>query len=214
MITIQPLGFESINTGYKWLNVFSASHAFEIASPAHGLSNFSVRSGRSYDVAQYNQVNLYNPSSTDVLTIDLEVSPLQATSQSVDIANEPWIAGIREAIQVTAAATVENGKMSMLPANSVNPISDTVIPANGITLFAPARVAVNRQVTIQIITDDVDMSKVRVGADSGLLANEGIFLTGNIDSPAGYEWETETAVYIRNMTDKPVTVTGGEQWRS
>lgn len=218
MITLKPKESLPIALGKKWLNVFSVSAPIVFKSIEHSMEE-TLRSAKSYDVEGLFSAQLYNPLDEDV-TVDFENSELQTASSVTNVGNEPWIAGIRQPIRVDAQATVENGKMSMLGATSMRAVPDITIPSYGIVLFAPARVGrTSRRVTVQIITPDEaiqdpsGLSKIRIGSSSSLKQNEGIYLQGTINSSQGYELETDTPIYIRNMTNDTVVITGAEQWR-
>jgi len=215
--TLQPNDEVLIQTSGKFLSIIDATTAFKIHSPSFGVLVGEV--GRQYELTNVSEVTFVNDSGA-ILNLEYEVANIKVSSGGkglVSVSNEIVVKRIVEAIQVNATSTVENGKMSKLVSNNFEPISfvNSTIVAGATVKVLAARAALNRLVTIQLITDDVNMGEVRI-ANSALnaTATSGIFLQGNKDAPAGYEWETETDIYVHNPTASAVTIAGGEQWRT
>lgn len=212
--TLQPNEERRVSTGGLFLSIVEASAMFNLTAPELGAVLIG-ESGRHFKLPGIAQVWFVNESASPI-DIVYESSNVEVSSSGkgvVTVVNEIVVKRIVEAIQVNANATVENGKMSNLAATNVLAINDLTIPAGGVLKFADARAMPGRKVIIQTVTDDVDLSMIRIGSSAALTANQGIFLQGNLDAVAGYEFDTETAVYIRNVGDKEAVIAGGEQWR-
>ncbi|REL31080.1 hypothetical protein [Thalassotalea euphylliae] len=200
-----------------YLSIVEASGKFIIKGDGLG-TELTGEVGRVLKLPNINNLTFENRGAVDI-DIDYESANIEVSASGkgvVSVGNEPWIAGMRNAIKVDANATVENGKMAMLPASGYLPLPDLTIPAGQARKFANARVgSTNRAVIIQTITEsNADISRLRIGvSNTTAVAGKGIILLGDIDSLAGYEFETETEVWLYNESTEDATVTGGEQWR-
>lgn len=207
------------HSGARYLNVFSATRAFSISSKNQGLDETTVKAGYTYNLERFTEIVFHN-RGTDDLNIDFELSDLQIMNggnTAVEIGNEPWIAGLRNPISVVANATVDNGNMSKNVSNNFAPIPAakvTIADGQTVEVFA-ARAALNRKVTLQLVTNSLDDGKIRIG-DSAVnaTATKGFFVAGNLDAAGGYEWETETPVFVHNYSGGEIELAGGEIWRS
>lgn len=201
--------------GARWLSIVNSGAAFKIEGEFGSLVG---EVGRVLDLEGYNQVTFRNESSEQI-EFEYEASNIKVYAVGkgvVSIANAVEVTRIRESIQVDANATVENGKMAILPANNFESIAvNKTVLAVGQTLEVfPARNAENRNVLIQVITDSPNFTAVRVGT-SALNVDTGIFLSGNKNAPASKEFENMAAsIFVKNESDEPVTLAGGEQWRA
>lgn len=201
--------------GARWLSIVNSGAAFKIEGEFGSLVG---EVGRVLDLDGYNQVTFRNESSEQI-EFEYEASNIKVYAVGkgvVSIANAVEVTRIRESIQVDANATVENGKMAILPANNFESIAvNKTVLAVGQTLEVfPARNAENRNVLIQVITDSPNFTAVRVGT-SALNVDTGIFLSGNENAPASKEFENMAAsIFVKNESDEPVTLAGGEQWRA
>jgi hypothetical protein len=204
-----------INTPAKYLSIINASNSFKIESPFIGSVVGEVN--RQYVLDEIKEVVFVNDKAT-VSDIEYENANIEIRTGSkgaVAISNEVVVTRIVEPIQVNANATVENGKMAALVSDNFAPIAvnKTSIGAGQTVEVLVARAALNRSVTLQLITDSVDMGDIRVGS-TALNAVDGVFMQGNKDAPAQFTLETATAVFIHNPTASAVTIGGCEQWRA
>ena len=111
--------------------------------------------------------------------------------------------------------TVENGKMALLPSNNFESlaVNKTIVKAGKTIEISPARIAENRRAIIQVITDSDSFTPVRIANNKDNTAT-GVYLSGNKNAPATFEFETQTAVFVKNDSNEDVTLAGGEQWRA
>lgn len=212
--TLQPNEERRVSTGGLFLSIVEASAKFKVAAPELG-GDLIGETGRQFKLPGISQVLFVNESDSPI-DIEFESSNIEVSTSGkgiVTVSNEIVVKRIVEAIQVNANATVENGKMSNLAATAFLAINDLTIPAGEVRKFANARAMPGRKVIIQTVTDDVDLSTIRIGSSAALTANQGVYLQGNLDAVAGYEFDTETTVYIRNVGAKDAVIAGGEQWR-
>lgn len=204
--------------GARWLSIVNSGAAFKIEGEFGSLVG---EVGRVLDLDGYNQVTFRNESSEQI-EFEYEASNIKVYAVGkgvVSVSNAVEVTRIRESIQVDANATVENGKMAILPSNNFESIAQNksvVAPGQTLEVF-PARNAENRNVLIQLITDTGEtgnFTAVRVGT-SALNVDTGIFLSGNKNAPASKEFENMAAsIFVKNESDVPVTLAGGEQWRA
>jgi len=206
-----------IQTSAMFLSIINSTGNFTLESPKFGALVGEV--GRQYELQNVNQLTFVNNSDAP-LDIEFEIANIKVHTSGkgvVSVSNEIVVKRIVEAIQVNANATVEDGKMAKKVCNIFAPFDhlNATIAAGSTVKVLASREALNRVITIQLITDSVLMGEMRLG-DSALNAtvNRGIWLQGNKDAPAAFEWETETALYIHNPTNNPITIAGGEQWRT
>ncbi len=206
-----------VPTGGLFLSIIDADGSFKLSNPKTGVISGSV--GRQYQLKDISEMLFFNDSQS-VITIEYEVANIVITSVgkgAVTIANEVVVSRIVEAIQVESSATVENGKMAKNVSTAFLPVPDnriTIPSGQTLEVFA-ARAALNRMVALQIITNNVDMGKIRIGNSiANTTPTKGFFVQGNEDAPAGYEWETETAVFVCNYSGHDITLAGGETWRA
>jgi hypothetical protein len=215
-ITLQAGEVRPIATGGLFLSIVEASAKFIVKGSGLG-GELTGEIGRQFKVPGITQVEFENRNDSPV-TIDYESSNIEVSSGSkgvVSVGNEITVKRIVEAIQVNANATVDNGKMADLPANAYVPLPDLNIPAGQVRKFADARVATNRVVTIQTVTTgNTDLSKLRIGVNNLVDGAGGIVMLGDIDAIAGYEFATETEVWIYNDSAEAADVAGGEKWRA
>ena len=212
-ITLKAGVERTIQTSGLYLSIINATGKFSVESPQFGAVVGEV--GRQYELPGITQVTFVNPGDTD-LDIEFETANIKVSASGkgiVTVGNEVIVKRIMEAIQVTASATVENGNMARLTGNQFAPLGTTTIPAGQTVKVVNSRQALNRLVTLQLVTDDPTMGEIRLGTTAGT-APAGIFVQGHKDAPGGYEWATEAAVYVHNPTGSPVTLAGGEQWRA
>lgn len=201
--------------GARWLSIVEANTRFKIEGDFGALVG---EVGRVIDLENHKQVTFKNESA-EPIEFEYETSNVKVYAVGkgvVSIANAVEVTRIRESIQVDANATVENGKMAILPANNFESIAPnkTVLAAGQTLEVFPARNAENRNVLIQVITDSPNFTAVRVGT-SALNVDTGIFLSGNKNAPASKEFENMAAsIFVKNESDVPVTLAGGEQWRA
>lgn len=205
-------------TSGKYLSIVEANHPFIVSG---GFGELTGEVNRNFELEEYREVTFKNESE-NVVELFYEVSNIKVSTGgkgSVSISNAVEVTRIRESIQVDANATVENGKMAILPANNFESIApNKTVLAVGQTLEVfPARNAENRNVLVQLITDTGEtgnFTAVRVGT-SALNVDTGIFLSGNKNAPASKEFENMAAsIFVKNESDEPVTLAGGEQWRA
>ncbi|MEZ7278679.1 hypothetical protein [Pseudoalteromonas sp. 68 DY56-GL68] len=204
-----------IITSGKYLSIVNANLPFIVSG---GFGELVGEVNRNFELEEYRDVTFKNVSEHTV-ELEYEVSNIKVSTGgkgSVSISNAVEVTRIRESIQVDANATVENGKMALLPANNFESLaSNKTVLAVGQTLEVfPARDAENRNVLIQVITDTPNFTAVRVGT-SATNVGTGIFLSGNKNAPASREFENmATSIFVKNESDEPVTLAGGEQWRA
>ena len=205
-------------TSGKYLSIVEANHPFIVSG---GFGELTGEVNRNFELEEYREVTFKNESE-NVVELFYEVSNIKVSTGgkgSVSISNAVEVTRIRESIQVDANATVENGKMAILPANNFESIAPnkTVLAVNQTLEVFPARNAENRNVLVQLITDTGEtgnFTAVRVGT-SALNVDTGIFLSGNKNAPASKEFENMAAsIFVKNESDEPVTLAGGEQWRA
>lgn len=203
-----------VPTGGLYLSIIFASAEFVVRAPELG-GDLVGETNKQFKLPNINQVHFVNESLA-AIDVKYEASNIESYSSGkgvVSVSNEIIVKRITEAIQVDANATVENGKMALLSSTGFAPINDLTIPAGQVRKFANARAQAGRKVTIQLTTNDSELSTVRIGTSAALTANQGIYLQGNLNAVAGYEFNTETDVYIFNSGAKDAVVTGAEQWR-
>lgn len=200
--------------GARWLSIVDANTRFKIEGEFGSLVG---EVGRIFDMEGFNQVNFKN-ESTEQIEFEYEASNIKVYAVGkgvVSVSNAIEVTRIRESIQVDANATVENGKMAILPANnfeSIAPNKTVVAPGQTLEIF-PARNAENRSVLIQLITDSPNFSAVRVGTSSANVAT-GVFMSGNKNAPASFNFENIAApIFVKNESAENVTLAGDEQWR-
>lgn len=202
-------------TSGKYLSIINTNAPFIVSG---GFGELVGEVNRIFELEEYREVTFKNESE-NLVELEYEVSNIKVHTGgkgSVSISNAVEVTRIRESIQVDANATVENGKMAILPANNFESIApNKTVLAVGQTLEVfPARNAENRNVLIQVITDSLNFTAVRVGT-SALNVDTGIFLSGNKNAPASKEFENMAAsIFVKNESDEPVTLAGGEQWRA
>lgn len=197
----------------RYLSIINSSAAFSIEGD-FGVLVGEV--GRVIELEDYNRAIFKNESAQ---TIDIEYETVNVKVHAagkgvVSVSNAIEISRIRESIQVEANAVVENGKMSILPSNNFEsiPVNKTVIGAGQSMEVFAARPSDGRTAIIQIISDSENFTPVRIGTTIANVEN-GIYLAGNIKNPSAYEFETQTAVIVKNTGDEQVTLAGGEKWR-
>ena len=204
--------------GARWLSIVEANTRFKIEGEFGALVG---EVGRVIDLESYKQVTFKNESA-EPIEFEYETSNVKVYAVGkgvVSVSNAIEVSRIRESIQVDANATVENGKMAILPSNNFESIAPnkTVLAVNQTLEVFPARNTENRNVLIQVITDTGEtgnFTAVRVGT-SALNVDTGIFLAGNKNAPASKEFENMAAsIFVKNESDVPVTLAGGEQWRA
>ncbi|PCC12900.1 hypothetical protein [Pseudoalteromonas sp. JB197] len=200
--------------GARWLSIVEANTRFKIEG---GFGSLVGEVGRIFDMEGFNQVTFKN-ESTEQIEFEYETSNIKVYAVGkgvVSVSNAIEVTRIRESIQVDANATVENGKMAILPANnfeSIAPNKTVVAPGQTLEIF-PARNAENRSVLIQLITDSPNFSAVRVGTSAANVAT-GVFMSGNKNAPASFNFENIAApIFVKNESAENVTLAGGEQWR-
>jgi hypothetical protein len=204
--------------GARWLSIVNANTAFKIEGEFGSLVG---EVGRVFDMDGFNQITFKNDTSEQI-EFEYETSNVKVYAVGkgvVSIANAVEVTRIKEAIQVNANATVENGKMAILPSNIFESIAvNKAVIAPGVTReIFPERNAENRNVLIQVITDTGDtgnFTAVRVGT-SAANVDTGIFLSGNKNAPASVNFENiASSIFVKNESDVSVTLAGGEQWRA
>ncbi|MDN3486869.1 hypothetical protein QL989_16140 [Pseudoalteromonas sp. APC 3224] len=202
-------------TSGKYLSIINTNAPFIVSG---GFGELVGEVNRIFELEEYREVTFKNESE-NLVELEYEVSNIKVHTGgkgSVAISNAVEVTRIRESIQVDANATVENGKMAILPANNFESIAPnkTVLAVNQTLEVFPARNAENRNVLIQVITDSPNFTAVRVGT-SAQNVNTGIFLAGNKNAPASKEFENMAAsIFVKNESGEPVTLAGGEQWRA
>ena len=215
-ITLQPNEERPIPTGGLYLSIIEASAKFIVKGQGLG-GELTGEIGRQFKVPGINQVEFENRSGSPI-DIEYESSNIEVFNSSkgvVSVGNEITVKRIVEAIQVNANATVENGKMTDLSANAYAPLANLNIPVGQARKFADARAESGRIVTVQPVTEgNTDLSKLRIGINNTVDNSGGILIMGDIDSLTGYEFPTETEVWLFNAGDEAAEVTGGERWRS
>lgn len=212
-VTLQAKQELSRPMGARWLSIVNSTSAFKIDGEFGSLVG---EVGRVLDLDGFKQVTFKNDTD-EAIDFEYETSNVKVYAVGkgvILIANAVEVTRIKEAIQVNANATVDNGKMATLPSNNFESISTnkTVISAGQTMKVFPARNSVGRSALIQVISDGDEFTPVRVGASSEDIDNA-IFLSGNKNNPASYEFETQTAVYVKNTGKNKVTLAGGEKWR-
>lgn len=194
---LQPLEKKAISAGARYLNIFSATHAFLVSNPNEQLTATTVKSGFSYDVQAYTTLWIENPSDTEVLNVELEIGNLQVLSggsSAVEIANNPTIQRIIEPIAVTAEATVENGTVHVISGASFAEQPDKTINAGTKQLLLAENLN-RKKAIIQIIS--ATRTDIRFGGVT-VAAGRGIYAAGSKTSPAHVEIETGAAIYAHN----------------
>jgi hypothetical protein len=217
VLTLKVGETRPVPTSKAYLNILSASANFIVESPEIG--RLTGKTNKRFEMGTFRSVDFVNESNASI-DIEFEIANIKTTSSgesNVNVQNEVVVKRIVEAIQVNASATVEDGKMSKKVANIFQPIdaAKVSIEAGATIEVFPARAALNRKVTLQLITDNPDMSEIRVGNSAdNTTATKGIFMKGHEDVPAVYQWETETAVFVHNPNLTAITLAGGEEWRA
>jgi hypothetical protein len=197
----------------RWLNIISVIGVCSLDSPSFQLKAIAVKSSRQYDLDGITEVYFENMGNTPCV-VEYEVAGIVVTSSGgggVVIENRPIIQRIEEAIQVDAQATVEDGKMRIIRANTLIPINQITIAAGAKKEFVPARESTSRRVTLQVISELE--TELRVGADSTLTATQGAVIKGSIDAIATAVIENTSAVWLINNGLSEATITGYEEYR-
>ena len=193
-LTLQPNQERTIPIGGLFLSIVNASTAFSISGDFGRLVG---EVGRVFEMNDYREAIFINESDAPI-DIEYEVSNIKVHASGkglVAITNAVEVTRIQEAIQVNANATVENGKMALLPPNNFEGLD------------------VSKSAFIQLITESDTFSKIRIGT-SALNVDNGVFLAGNLNAPATFEFDTQTPVFVKNMGVGDVTLAGCEQWRA
>tara|TARA_Y100000782_G_C10173550_1_gene260905 strand:+ start:1535 stop:2185 length:651 start_codon:yes stop_codon:yes gene_type:complete len=213
-LTLQPNQERTIPIGGLFLSIVNASTAFAISGDFGRLVG---EVGRVFEMNDYREAIFINESDAPI-DIEYEVSNIKVHASGkglVAITNAVEVTRIQEAIQVNANATVENGKMALLPPNNFEglDVSKSVISEGQTFEIFPARNEVARRAIIQLITESDTFSKIRIGT-SALNVDNGVFLAGNLNAPAAFEFDTQTPVFVKNIGVGNVTLAGCEQWRA
>lgn len=200
--------------GARWLSIVNANTAFKIEGEFGSLVG---EVGRVLDLDGFKQVTFKNDTSEQI-EFEYEASNVKVYAVGkgvVSVSNAIEVSRIKEAIKVSANATVENGKMALLPSNNFESlaVNKTIVKAGKTIEILPARIAENRRAIIQVITDSDSFTPVRIANSKDNTAT-GVYLSGNKNAPATFEFETQTAVFVKNDSNEDVTLAGGEQWRA
>ncbi|WP_405600461.1 MULTISPECIES: hypothetical protein [unclassified Pseudoalteromonas] len=213
-VTLQAKQELSRPMGARWLSIVNSTAAFKIDGEFGSLVG---EVGRVLDLDGFKQVTFKNDTD-EAIDFEYEISNIKVYAVGkgvVSVSNAIEVSRIRESIKVDANATVENGKMAMLPSNHFEAlaVSKTHLPAGKTIAVFPARLAENRRAIIQVITDSANFTPVRIANSEDNTAT-GVYLSGNKNAPASFEFETQTAVFVKNDSDEDITLAGGEQWRA
>ena len=204
---------KEVKTSALYLQIINATAEFIVKAPELG-GELAGETSKRFELPRINQVWFLNPTNADI-EIKYEVSNIRtevADRGLVSIANEVVVKRIVEPQTFDAEVTTQAS--APLVTDAFLAINDLTIPAGQVRKFASARANAGRKVIIQTITDDADLSLLRIGSSNALQANQGVYLQGNLDAVATYEIETESEVWIRNVGTKDAKIAGGEQWRA
>lgn len=214
ILILQPGESRMFPTAARYLNVLAASDPFIIANHDAGLPDTQLKSGWIVDVQDYTSVDVSNPNDTE-LQLELQSSALRiqaSGSESVEVSNKLIVSRIEEPLQVTASATIGGGSIASLVPNRSQPFSTYSVPSGQTLKLCDGRQAPGRRVAIQVLTENEMAAFVRLGSEPPT-NNQGIQVIGSGVAPGTYEWDTETAVYVRNTGGMTIKVTGAEYWR-
>lgn len=202
----------TINTSMRYLSIIDSSKSFLISALEMGELVGEV--GRQYELENINAVTFKNPAN-EPIEIDYEIANIKVHISGkgiVSVSNEVVVKRIVEAIQVNANATVENGKMALLTANNSNYSGVISIPKDTGVLIFPARDAVGRKVTLQVISDV--RTTVTVGSSSQMDATKGVILSGYKDAIASLERMTVQPIYVYNSSADTAKIQAFEEYRT
>ena len=202
----------TINTSKRYLSIIDSSKSFLISALEMGELVGEV--GRQYELENINAVTFKNPAN-EPIEIDYEIANIKVHISGkgiVSVSNEVTVKRIVEAIQVNANATVENGKMATLVANNSVYSGIIPIPKDTAVLVFPARNAVSRKVTIQVISDV--RTTVTVGSSSQMDATKGVILSGYKDAIASLERMTVQPIYVYNSSADTAKIQAFEEYRT
>ncbi|MBU3022879.1 hypothetical protein [Aestuariibacter sp. A3R04] len=203
IVTIAAGKERVIQTPAKYLSVIGANGQFVVNAPA--LGNVIGKIGRQYVLDNITEVLFINDSG-DPIEIEYEIANIQifgSGSGSVSIENKPTIRRIEEAIQVNAAATVENGTVTAQSHDSLIDFDDITIPPGTKIKIIDAE-AVNRRTVIMQVISSVT-TRLRIGSNT-VTAGRGLVLEGSTDAIASLEFEAITDIYAYNESPDDAVV--------
>jgi len=212
MITLKAGEVRPFPLAGRFLVCRFAQAGFYISAPDKGVQETPLQTSDTAILDGINTINLINKNATD-LQIDIQSSrfKIESNSGGAVTINGGEIDRIKEAINVNATSTVENGSMKLINANQYQPIVNKTIPANSAVLIVAARAVKSRKVTLQSI-GTLGLTKLRIGNDGTIDGTKGLLLQGDIDAPASAEINNESAVYIYNDSAVDAVVCGVEEW--
>jgi hypothetical protein len=203
-----------ISTSSRFLNVLSIGGAVEVDSPSYDLKPVRVRSGWQLDLDAIPEVFITNLEGAQNI-VEMQDAGIKISlggGGGVTIENKPVIQRIEEGLNVTANATVTGGSFTVVTRDIFTALSKVTISAGERAQFAPARVALDRKVTIQIVSDNSARAVVNVGNDATIDETKGVLLVGNINAIAAYEVSNQSAVWIYNSGAIDAVIMGVEEY--
>lgn len=211
-IDVLPGKSEMVPVEGRYLSIIEANQNFVIN--ASSLGDFVGKAGRQYEIGEELSTVTFHNEGDSLLVVEYDSADIRifgTGSGTVNIGNKLVVSEIEKSIQVTADATVENGKMSTIEANNWDtPLDVTLAPGETKLLFAP-RDANNRLVSVQVISEQ--FTEVRLSSSNAIAANQGRRLRGKYTAPASAELSTITAVYARNNGITVATLQIDEAYR-
>lgn len=198
----------------RFLNVLSVGGALDIESPQFDLKPIRVKSGWQLDLNGINEVYLYNAENAEniVEAQDAGIPISLGGGGGVTVENKPVIQRIEESIQVEAQATVDGGTVAIVARDVSNAITKKTIEPGQRLRIVDARNAIDRKITLQLITENTQRSKVYIGADQSISDDRGLVLFGNIDSIASMSISNQSAVWAYNASNFDAHIIGVEEY--
>ncbi|MBN7820528.1 hypothetical protein [Bowmanella yangjiangensis] len=201
---LQPGEIQPFNLSGKYLICRRVEGHIVISNPDIGLPETRIKQADVVTLEAVRLIYVKNLDSAPV-TLDLQSTtiPIASSDGGAVTISGGSIDSIRDAIQVTAQATVENGTMTSQSPNAVSDAIDISVAAGAKVQILGSTTKARRVVTLQNIS--TEPTTLRVGGAT-VAANRGAILRGSIDSIASAEVETVGAVYVHNTSLVAATV--------
>lgn len=204
IMQLQPGEIQPLNLSGKYLICRRVEGDIVISNPDIGLPATQIKQADVVTLEAVRLVYVKNISSTAV-TLDLQSTtiPIASSDGGAVTISGGSIDSIRDAIQVTAQATVENGTMTSQSPLALGESADIPVAAGATVQVMSATTKARRVVTLQNIS--AELTTLRVGGAT-VAANRGAILSGSINAIASAEFETVGAVYVHNTSAAAATV--------
>lgn len=175
-----------------------------VSDPDNGIGETLLRQSDIAEFASSQRVYVKNTgAAAAVVELQSTAIPIRTSDGGAVMIAGGSIDRIRDSIQVTASATVENGTVTSLSVNQLGQSADIVInPGQTVTLLAANPTAKRRIVFLQNIS--ASYTALRIGAAP--TASAGLLLPGAIDAIGSLEMDTTGEIKAHNAGSTAATV--------